>query len=532
MPNCSVIIPVYNKASLTRQCLDVLLSPPREKADFEIIVVDDASTDRTPQLLAGYGNRIRVVRHQTNAGFATAVNDGVAAASGEYLVFLNNDTIPQPGWLDALVSYAHDHPRAAAVGSKLLLPNGTIQHAGVVVCQDREPSHIYAGFPADHPAVNKSRRFQIVTAACVLMRRGPFEEVGGFDTAFRNSCEDVDLCLRLGERGYEIHYCHESVLYHLESVSDGRFAHNKANVKLLRSRWAHRLQPDDLKYYLEDGLLNVTYWEMCPFHIEISPLLAVVEGPERARHADALLKVRARQVYDLLRDNILLNVRVREAELRAEAGSGDGAAPAAAKKPETPVAEPRLLCRGAVHWLSNESTGRLISLILPVKNGAAKLRELLPRIFSQRGSDHIEVVAMDCGSTDETVDVLRQSRATVVSIDPRSFSHDLIRDLATRFARGSLLVFLNQSTLPADDQWLAKLVAPLDRDPTVAGVCFTPGGSERGRPVSVLRRAEQRASRRSEVKGEPAADDLPAQFLFAGWNGAGVMAEAADGRES
>ena len=122
MSQCSVIIPVYNKASLTRQCLDALLAHPPQSTSIEIIVADDASTDVTGQLLAGYGDRIRVVRHATNAGFATSCNDGAAAAAGEYLVFLNNDTIPKAGWLDALLGYTTGHPRASVVGAKLLFP--------------------------------------------------------------------------------------------------------------------------------------------------------------------------------------------------------------------------------------------------------------------------------------------------------------------------------------------------------------------------------------------------------------------------
>src|SRR5439155_17167350 len=103
-----------------------------------------------------------------NGGFAAACNDGVAAAEGDELVFLNNDTIPTKGWLDAMLAYAKDRPRVAVVGSKLLFPNDTVQHAGVIICQDGNPRHLYTGFPADHPAVNRSRRLQAVTAACML----------------------------------------------------------------------------------------------------------------------------------------------------------------------------------------------------------------------------------------------------------------------------------------------------------------------------------------------------------------------------
>src|SRR6185436_7435266 len=115
--------------------------------------------------------------------------------------------------------------------------NDTVQHAGVVIDPERNPRHIYTGFPADDPAVNKSRRFQAVTFACALVRRDIFEEAGMLDTAFRNDLEDVDFCLRLGEAGHEVHYCHESVLYHLESVSRGkRSDETEQNIRLFRSR--------------------------------------------------------------------------------------------------------------------------------------------------------------------------------------------------------------------------------------------------------------------------------------------------------
>ena len=325
MPRCSVIIPVHNWASLTRQCLDTLLGAPAGSDDFEIVVVDDASSDSTPELLASYGDRVRTLRHASNAGFGQACNDGAAAAAAtDYLVFLNNDTIPQRGWLGALVAEADAHPATAVVGSQLLFPNGTIQHAGVVICQDRYPRHIYAGFPAHHPAVNKSRIFQVVTAACALFRRPAFEQAGGFETAFRNGYEDVDLCLRLGAAGHEVRYCHRSVLYHLESLSRATrtpdYLHNDA---LYRERWAGRVRPDDLDYYVEDGLLKLGYSDYYPIQMEISPLLGLArEGDAGA--GDRILAARGRQVFELLRDNTRLAALLREAELRAERSGGPG----------------------------------------------------------------------------------------------------------------------------------------------------------------------------------------------------------------
>lgn len=314
---CSIIIPIYNQISLTRQCLDALWNTLPTNFTCEVIIVDDGSSDTSLQLLSHeYPEHVRVVSHLDNQGFAAACNSGALDATATYLVFLNNDSIPQPGWLTALVDYIESHPAAAAVGSKLLYPNDTIQHAGVAICQDRYPRHIYNGFPANHPAVNRSRRFQIVTAACMLIRRTLFEQVGGFDTSFRNGFEDVDLCLRLGELGYEIHYCHTSTLYHLESVSPGRFDHDRENVGIYHTRWLQRVQPDDLSYYIEDGLLTIQYSGLYPVKLSVSPFLAAIEGSEHEQHANRLLTVRSRQVFDLLKDNIALNLRMGQTDTR------------------------------------------------------------------------------------------------------------------------------------------------------------------------------------------------------------------------
>ena len=301
MPKSSIIIPVFNHAALTERCVNSL-----GEGDFEIIVVDDASTDSTADLLRSLVSRVKSLRHASNQGFSATCNDGAEASSGEYLVFLNNDTLTQPGWLDALIAYADLHPRAAVVGSRLLYPDNTVQHAGVVICQDLYPRHIYTGFPAGHPAVCKSRQFQIVTGACMLVRRQAFIETHGFDLSFRNGFEDVDLCLRLREAGWEIHYCAESIVQHLESVSPGRFKHDSQNLDLYRQRWMNRVRPDDAQYYLEDGLLQFSYEGAFPFVMKVSPRLAVIEECTRGSETEKLLEANARCIADLRKENTRL----------------------------------------------------------------------------------------------------------------------------------------------------------------------------------------------------------------------------------
>jgi GT2 family glycosyltransferase len=299
----SVVIPVHGNVHLTRRCLDLVLA--ELPADAEVVVVDDASPDSTPALIEEYGDAIRGLRLEENVGFARACNAGAELAEGKHLVFLNNDVEPMAGWMRELEGYSEAHPEAAVVGARLLYPNGTVQHAGVVFGQDGYPHHLYAGFPADHPAVNRSRSLQSVTGACMLVRRVAFEGIGGFDTGFLNSLEDVDLCLRIGEEGGEVHYCHRAVLVHLESASRGRSDRFERSLALYRERWRERVRRDDIEVYLADGLLAVEYHESYPARISVDPLLAVVNRG-REEEIERLLEGYARQTSGLLQEVLRL----------------------------------------------------------------------------------------------------------------------------------------------------------------------------------------------------------------------------------
>lgn len=250
----SIIIPVFNKVELTAQCLTKLAEVTTDP-DFEVIIVDNHSTDGTEAFLKQLGGDVRVIRNEDNLGFAKACNQGAQAARGRYLVFLNNDTIPLRGWLKAMVDEVETHPEVGIVGSKLLYANETIQHAGVVF--DRTfltPYHAYRTMPHDHPAVNKRREFRVVTGACMLVRRELFDAIGGFDEAFRNGFEDVDFCLKAGDRGHRVVYQPKSVVFHLESQSPGRKLHDHHNSRLFQARWGERWWlADEDRIYHEDG---------------------------------------------------------------------------------------------------------------------------------------------------------------------------------------------------------------------------------------------------------------------------------------
>ncbi|HEX4122408.1 MAG TPA: glycosyltransferase [Verrucomicrobiae bacterium] len=250
-PEVTVVIPTFNKIELTRKCLEALrASTPAPRHD--IIVVDNGSTDGTQEFLRAEeaAGRLRAILNTENVGFAKACNQGAAAAFGRYIAFLNNDTEPQANWLGPLFSLVEGDPSVAVAGSKLLYPNGTIQHAGVALadCWDHDPLlafHLFANEKADFPLANQRRVYQAVTAASMLVRKTCFDEVGGFDEQYWNGYEDVDLCLRLRQRGWLAVYEPASVVIHHESQSGPeRFRRVGENIELFHRKWLENASPD------------------------------------------------------------------------------------------------------------------------------------------------------------------------------------------------------------------------------------------------------------------------------------------------
>ena len=198
------------------------------------ITADEPMLERCIAQVKATTNRDAEIIVPQGGTFAANCNFGANEASGNVVVFLNDDTLPQPGWLEPLVAALDD---AVIAGSRLIYPDGTIQHAGVYLTNDD-------GILTAHNELmdRPSRLVDAVTGACMAMTKANFDMFGGFDTAYRNGYEDVDLCLRVRSEGYPIAYCADSTVIHYESRSGApRWSHVQENIQLLQDRWSHLL---------------------------------------------------------------------------------------------------------------------------------------------------------------------------------------------------------------------------------------------------------------------------------------------------
>ena len=252
-PEVSVIIPAHGKFGLTHDCLRSI-AEAGAAARFEVVLVDDGSADETLLAECVVPASVRVLRRRAAGGFLRAANAGAAAARGQHLLFLNNDTLVQTGWLDELLGTFAALPGIGIAGAKLVYPDGTLQEAGGIVGRFGEAMNWGNGEDPDAPRFCHLRDADYVSGAAMMIPRALFESLGGFDEAFAPGYyEDTDLCFRVREQaGLRVVVQPLSRVIHLEGGTAGRDVaapgmkrHQLLNQPLFFRRWrdvlaAHR----------------------------------------------------------------------------------------------------------------------------------------------------------------------------------------------------------------------------------------------------------------------------------------------------
>ena len=242
-PVVSILIAAYNRADLLLECLESLAL--YADVPMEVIVVDDCSTDATPELLAQVGSVIHE-RNPSNLHYLRTCNRGARLARGRYLLLLNQDVRMTPGSLKALVETLELHPDAGAVGGQLLRPDGRIQEAGGIVWNDGSATHYGSGDDPEAGELSYLREVDYCSGACLLVRRQLFEQLGGYDERYTLAYyEDADLAFELRRLGYRVLYQPRSSVFHQEWSSTGKRTAAELclrNRPKFQEKWAEELQ--------------------------------------------------------------------------------------------------------------------------------------------------------------------------------------------------------------------------------------------------------------------------------------------------
>ena len=242
-PKISIIIPVMDKWMLTYHCLSSILEHTKEIA-YEVIIVDDGSTDETIEMLGKVGN-ITLLRNEKTRGFVFSCNKGIGSARGEYVLFLNNDTVVTEGWLTPMAALLDNSAAIGAVGAKLILPDGTLQEAGCIVWNDGSTAGYGGGENPEDPRFCYVRDVDYCSCACLLVRKELLYDLGGFDEVYSPAYyEDADLCFEVRRLGYRVVYQPAAKIIHHQFGSSSReeaMALYLKNMSAFAAKWRHVL---------------------------------------------------------------------------------------------------------------------------------------------------------------------------------------------------------------------------------------------------------------------------------------------------
>jgi GT2 family glycosyltransferase len=293
----AIVIPTKNLGDFLRQCIDSLRATIGKVA-YDIVVVDHESDDpATLDYLASLAGQARVLRYSGAFSFAAINNWAVRQLGGGYshYLFCNNDIEAyEHGWLERMVELGQQ-PDVGIVGAMLFYPDRkTIQHAGVCVGMSRGAEHYgkFLRYPEDTSGLSRellsmTREVAAVTAACMLVRKDAWDEVGGFDEKIAVGYGDVDLCLRVVESGRRVLFCASARLVHHESLSRGvsDFDPHPLDTSAFREKWKRLLEAGD-PYYSPGFSLNSRRWDIRrPLPCQVDVRRRVVErDPEGSRN--------------------------------------------------------------------------------------------------------------------------------------------------------------------------------------------------------------------------------------------------------
>lgn len=381
----SIIIPVFNNVAFTKECLKALYENSGDSFSYEVIVVDNCSSDGTNDILEEYEtlhNNFIVIRNFENLGFAKACNQGILARKGRAALLLNNDTQPQLDWLNGIMEEIITEESVGAAGALLLYPEtDLIQHIFVKIGTEDGKSlapyhpHRLAHLGEVEEAMS-SRDVSAITGACFLISEDAINKVGLLDEEYINGLEDIDYCFRLTQAGFKIRYSANSIVYHAESMTANRHEHDVANWIRLNQKWYGLISLDESQFSTNQEV-------------------AAINRRER---------IIRQNMSDDFEELTNIGNEVKDESIK-------------------------------------------LSLIIPVHNSLELTKQCINSIFTSVNVNKFEVIIINNASTDGTAEYLNSilDKVSVIT-NTENLSFSKVNNQAAAIAKASYLLFLNNDT--------------------------------------------------------------------------------------
>jgi N-acetylglucosaminyl-diphospho-decaprenol L-rhamnosyltransferase len=288
MIDLSIVIVNWNTCQILADCLDSIEATAKSLA-FEVIVVDNGSTDGSQAMLGARFPHVRLIQNQDNVGFARANNQAVAVSNGRYVLLLNSDALLLAQAVQAMFDLAEAKPRAGIVGTQLLNPDGSFQASHTPFPNHWQEFLILSGvgrmlhgrwYPSHGPEEDKGPQIvDYVEGACLLVRREAYEDVGGLDEGYFMYAEEVDWCYAMRKKGWQVWYQPAAKVMHLGGgSSQGRRTQREADLYRSRVRFFRKHYGDRAAW-----LLKLQIYGLTAVKIVVHGLLHLISGGRYGR---------------------------------------------------------------------------------------------------------------------------------------------------------------------------------------------------------------------------------------------------------
>lgn len=458
--SASIIIPVYNKVEFTQKCLETIYSIKNGVDDFEVIVVNNASSDDTIKFLDLAREEYRdlkVINNSVNKKFAGACNAGAAIAEGKILVFLNNDTIPQEDWLLYGLNKLLIDESIGIVGSKLLYHDRTIQHCGVEFLLNVHPEyplwpvHRFLGMKEDDPLVNQAGFVESVTGACLFIPNTLFNSINGFDEEYSMYFEDLDLCFKTLKAEKKIYYEPKSVVIHFEGKSTPdealRYKLSSKAAKRFYEKWKTEIG-SFAEMKKQEGIsvthdLSITYTQLLEMNKRTMASLV-----ESSRYAEAISLMNEMKKF-IPDDPIICDYDRRFKILKNNNGKKEMNTLRRIDKPKSKQVN--------------------VSILTLTYNALDYTKEFISSLQKNTSTDY-ELVVIDNCSSDETAsyltDLAEKNNNIRVILNKENLGFPAAINQGLLECSGNYIVIANNDIV-VTDHWLERMLEVAESDPRI-----------------------------------------------------------------